>query len=195
VQPSAGPALPHARSRAGHWLATATALVAAIGAGVLVPHSDPFATITATATVTDSSREITPGAPDPAAARFPLQCAGAPVDVVSQVSADLDGDGRLDTVAVVRCDSPTGTPPSGMYVLSPGPTASSRPRVTGTLLEPSKGLSVKGLEVDGRTVAATLFGYSSDSVPRCCPDRSRGFTWDWRDGRFLTIPDPGVGSV
>jgi hypothetical protein len=117
------------------------------------------------------------------------------VDVVTQASADLDGDGRLDTVAVVRCGSPTGTPPSGMYVLSPGVTPAARPRVTGTLLEPSKRLSVKGLEVDGRTVAATLLGYSSDSVPRCCPDLSRDFTWNWHNGRFLTVPSPGAGTV
>ncbi|MCQ4082650.1 hypothetical protein NGB36_19075 [Streptomyces sp. RB6PN25] len=191
MQLSAGPDLPHARSRAGHWLATAAALAAAIGAGTFVPHSDA----SATATVTESSGDVTQGAPDPADARFPLHCGGVPVDVVSQASADLDGDGRLDTVAVVRCDSPTGTPPSGMYVLSPPATPASRPRITGTLLDPGKGLSVKGLEIDGRTVAATLLGYSSDSVPRCCPDLSRGFTWSWRDGRFLTLPDPGAGSV
>lgn len=191
MQPSAGPVLPHTRSRAGHWLATAAALAAAVGAGTLVPHSDA----SATARVTESSGDVTPGAPDPADARFPLDCAGAAVNVVSQASADLDGDGRLDTVAVVRCDSPTGTPPSGMYVLSAGAAPTSRPRITGTLLDPRKGLSVKGLEIDGRTVAATLLGYSSDSVPRCCPDLSRGFTWDWRDGRFLTVPGPGAGSV
>ncbi|MBV9024629.1 MAG: hypothetical protein JO362_12755 [Streptomycetaceae bacterium] len=180
-----------ARSRAARWLATAAALAAALGLGTLAPHTDP----SGTAPVMESSSSVTPGAPDPRAAHFPLQCAGVPVDVVSQLSADLDGDGRLDTVAVVRCDSPTGTPPSGMYVLSPGATASSRPRITGTLLEPSKGLSVRGLEINGRTVAATLFGYSSDSAPRCCPDLSRGFTWHWSDGRFLAIPDPGTGSV
>src|SRR2546426_563848 len=88
VQPSAGPDLPHTRSRAGHWLATAAALAAAIGAGTLVPHSDA----SATATVTEPSGDVTPGAPDPTAAHFPLQCAGAPVDVVSQASGDLDGD-------------------------------------------------------------------------------------------------------
>ncbi len=185
MQPSAGSDLPHTRTGSVHWLVTAAALAAVIGAGALVQPSNASASATAPAA----------HAPDAAAAHYPLRCPTATVDVLQAASADLDGGGRPETVAVVRCHTDFGTPPTGVYVLTAGAAPGAPPRVTATLLDPAQDLSVKDFAITGRTVSATLLGYSSDAVPRCCPDRARGFTWVWRDGRFLAIPGPHAGSV
>lgn len=186
MQPSAAPEQPHTRTQAVHWLATCVALAAVVMGVALAQPPGAAAT----------SEDVPVGAaPDPGAVRYPVQCAGAPVDVISRGSGDLDADGRTDTVAVVRCHTETGTPPSGVYVLSPAPDPGARPRIVATLVSPAQRLSLTGFMVAGHTVSATLLGYSSDQVPRCCPDLSRRFSWSWRDGRFLAAPGPHAGSV
>jgi hypothetical protein len=98
---------------------------------------------------------------------------------VHRRSGDLDGDRRPETVAVVRCDAGIGTPPSGIYVLT------APHRVVATLLEPGEGQNVTELAITRGAVTATLLGYSSDAVARCCPDRTLKVTWQWRNGKFL----------
>lgn len=117
------------------------------------------------------------------------------MDVVDQASGDLDGDGRPETVAVVRCHSETGTPPSGLYVLSADPAAGAAPRIVETLVDPEEQRSFKDLKIDGRTVRATVLGYSTDDVPRCCPDQMRDYSWEWRSGTYYEIPGPLANSV
>ena len=56
--------------------------------------------------------------------------------VTKKASGDLDGDGRPETVAVVRCDAGSGTPPSGVYVVTQPLTAGGAPRVVATLIDP-----------------------------------------------------------
>jgi hypothetical protein len=187
VQPSAGTVLPHTRARSVHWITTAAAVAAVVGAGTLVPTAD--------ATPSSTAHTASVKAPDPKAAHYPLDCAGAPVDVVDHVSGDLDEDGRPETVSVVRCHSETGTPPSGVYVLSAGATTGSAPRIIETLVNPKEKRSIKDLKLDGRIVRATILGYSSDSVPRCCPDQQRSYGWEWRAGTFYVIPGPLANSV
>ncbi|MGH3314161.1 MAG: hypothetical protein ACRDP3_26855, partial [Streptomyces sp.] len=106
--------LPHTRTRMVHWLSTAVALAAVVGASALIQPAD------ATARPTFSTAAGGP-APDPGKAHFPVDCgsgAAAKVDVTDQGSADFDGDGRSETVASVRCRSITGTPPNGLFVLA-----------------------------------------------------------------------------
>lgn len=186
MQPSAGPDLPHTRTHVAHWLATGVGLAAVVMVVALARPPGAAAT---------SAGAPGAGAPGATAVRYPLDCAGGPVDVVDHASADLDADGRTDTVAVVRCHTESGTPPSGVFVLSRGADPSAPPRIVATLLDPARKLSLTGLSVVGHTVSATLLGYSSDTVPRCCPDLSRKFSWVWRDGRFAARPGPHAGSV
>ncbi|MET9878190.1 hypothetical protein ABZZ36_26675 [Actinacidiphila glaucinigra] len=195
MQPSAGPALPHTRARSVHWITTAAVIAAVIGSAALV---QPAGASTGRAAADAKAAKTSPAAvapPDPRAAHFPLECAGAPVDVVDRASADLDGDGRPETVAVARCHSETGTPPSGLYVLSADPAAGADPRIVETLVDPKEQRSFKGLRIDGRTVRATVLGYSSDDVPRCCPDQQRDYSWEWRSGTYYEIPGPLANSV
>ena len=188
MQPSAGPALPHTRTRTVHWITTAAALGAIVAAGALVQPAD--------ASPTASKAPAAPvAAPDPKAASYPLGCAGSPVDIVSSVSGDLDADGRPETVAVVRCQADTGTPPSGVYVLSAPASAGGAPRIVETLVNPKDQRSITDFRLDGRTVRATVLGYSSADTPRCCPDLKRTYAWEWRQGRYVALPGPLANSI
>ncbi|RLL65920.1 hypothetical protein [Streptomyces sp. Z26] len=191
MQPSAGPGpLPHTRSRAVHWAATAVALAAVLGLSAAVQPSG------ATARTAPTGK-----APDPASARYPLGCPGdgrGTVDVLEHGAADFDGDGQRETVALVRCAAATGTPPNGMFVLAHADGARERPRIAATLLPPGEGMTADDFAVTpggAATVSATLRGYSSPDVPRCCPDRERKVKWRWKEGKFVLIPAPVAGSV
>ncbi|MBH1936679.1 hypothetical protein I5Q34_20765 [Streptomyces sp. AV19] len=183
MQPPAG--LPHTHSRPVHWLLTAVAVAAVLLGAALVDPGDDTATASAP----------TSAAPDPAAVRYPFDCGTAGVEVAHRAAADLDGDGRPETVAVVRCRSGAGTAPSGVYVLAPAAERGAMPRVTATLVDPAQRMSVTGFAVRGDVVSATLLGYSSANVPRCCPDRRRDVQWRWHDGKFALTAPPVAGRA
>ncbi|MDF9812257.1 hypothetical protein [Streptomyces sp. SPB162] len=190
MQPSAGPAHPHTRARPAHWISTAALLGAVIGAGALVQPAD------ASPDTSSRASEAPAGlAPDPSTAPYPLDCAGAPVVVVSRASGDLDQDGRPETVAVVHCPAEAGTPPTGVYVLAAGAAPGSPPRVVATLVDPAEERGIIGFGLQGRTIRATVLGYSSDTTPRCCPDQKRAYTWQWRSGRYYATPGALANSV
>ncbi|MEE1740842.1 hypothetical protein [Streptomyces sp. BE147] len=184
MQTSALPDLAHTDTKPVHWLATAAAMAAVVaGAGLLQPDS---ATATASASEhrTAARHGTAPAeAPDPAAVTFPLDCGTVGSVVARQAPGDLDGDGRPETVAVVHCAAGSGTPPSGVYVLTQGNGAA--PRVVATLVDPAQKMTVGDLAVRGGVVSATLLGYSSADVPRCCPDRQEKATWQWKGGAFV----------
>ncbi|MFD7294420.1 hypothetical protein ACFV9W_14130 [Streptomyces sp. NPDC059897] len=181
MQQSAVPELAHTTTRPIHWLATAAALAAVVAvSGFLKPDS-------ATAAQADhkapKDRPAAVAAPDPAAVRFPLDCGPVKTKVVRQAAGDLDGDGRPETVAVVRCDAGVGTPPSGIYVVTQ--PAGAEPRVVATLVEPKDNYSASTLAIEDGSVVAALDGYSSDSVPRYRPDVHEKAKWQWKDGAFV----------
>lgn len=192
MQPSAGPDLPHTRVRLTPWIATGTALAAVLGLAAVIQPSDA------------SARPGASSAPDPAKARYPVECpgpakgAGDAVDVLDKGAADFDGDGRTETVALVRCHSETGTPPSGIYVLAHPAETGGRPHVVETLVPTGEDMSAQDFRVGGpgtATVSVRLLGYSSRKVPRCCPDQERKVKWEWRDGKFALVPGAVAGSV
>ncbi|MEV0263390.1 hypothetical protein AB0I49_18935 [Streptomyces sp. NPDC050617] len=188
--PAPGTDPSHARTRPVHWIATAAALALVVAGAALVQPADATATTTAPRSGTPSG-----GAPDAHAARYPLDCGRTEVDVVEKGSADFDGDGRPETVAVVRCHAEAGTPPSGVYVLTPPAARGGRPKVAATLLDPAQRMSVMDFRVSDAAVSATLLGYSSKDVPRCCPDKQREVKWRWTDGKFALTALPAPGSV
>ncbi|MBN0045403.1 hypothetical protein JS756_15045 [Streptomyces actuosus] len=191
MQQSAVPELAHTHTRPIHWVATATALAGVMAlSGLLQPHP-----ARAAQTPGAADRTAAPAtAPTTAGVDFPLDC--GPVQAVVQKTAtgDLDGDDRPETVAVVHCDAPMGTPPDGVYVLTQAPGA-ARPRVVATLVDPKSRNTVTELAVHDGDVLATLLGYSSDDVPACCPDLKNRATWRWRNGAFLRSTPAGARSV
>ncbi|MFF1461281.1 hypothetical protein [Streptomyces sp. NPDC058330] len=184
MQTSALPDLAHTGAKPVHWLATAAAMAAVVAlAGLLQPEA-------ATATAQASEHATTAGngaapatAPDPAGVVFPLECGGAGQTVADRAPGDLDGDGRPETVVSVHCTAGSGTPPGGVYVLTQASGAA--PRVVATLVDPADNLTVTGLAVQDGTVSATLLGYSSTEVPRCCPDERESAAWTWKGSAFV----------
>ncbi|MEV6650601.1 hypothetical protein [Streptomyces sp. NPDC051219] len=183
MQTSEVPDLAHTRTRPAHWLATATAMAAVVAAAGLLQPDHATASQAGPGTVTAAGPA--PAAPDPAGVDFPLDCGGAKELVTKKGSGDLDGDGRPESVVVVRCEAGSGTPPSGVYVLTRQAAQGSDARVVATLLDPAERLSVGSFAVRDGLVTATLLGYSSEAVPRCCPDERRQIKWRWTDGKFL----------
>ncbi len=112
----------------------------------------------------------------------------------NRATGDLDGDGRPETVASVRCDAGSGTPPNGVYVLTQA-ADTKEPRLVATLVDPKDRLTVTDLTVSDGTVTATLLGYSSLDVPRCCPDVNERAKWQWKNGAFLRSTPAGAQSV
>ncbi|MEG3632041.1 hypothetical protein [Streptomyces poriticola] len=182
MQHPAVPDLAHTHTRPIHWVATATAVAAVVAlSSVLQPDA---ATAAQTAGTETRTAPAPTAPPDPAGVDFPLQCGPVAEKVQKQASGDLDGDGRPETVAVVHCDAPMGTPPDGVYVLTHGPD-NARPRTVATLVAPVDRRTVTDLTVRDGAVLATLLGYSSADVPSCCPDVKDDAKWQWQNGAFI----------
>ncbi|MEJ8645008.1 hypothetical protein WKI68_34805 [Streptomyces sp. MS1.HAVA.3] len=185
--------LAHTRTRPLHWLATATAMAAVIAAAGLV---QPATGSTPAATAAPAANGPQAAAPDAAAVTYPLDCKGAPQAVTATAQGDLDGDGRPETVAAVRCDAGSGTPPHAIYVLTQEPAEGARPRIVATLLDTPQRQTATELTVRDRTVTASLHGYSGPEVPRCCPDKKQLAKWRWSDGKFRQeLTDSAARSV
>ncbi|MBA2946428.1 hypothetical protein [Streptomyces himalayensis] len=189
MQQSAVPELAHSQTRPIHWLATATALAA------VVAGSSFFQPEAATAAQPGSHQSTPVEAPDPAAVDFGLNCGAARTVVEKKASGDLDGDGRPETVAVVRCDAGSGTPPNGIYVITQPTDANAQPRVVATLVDPQDHLTVSDFAVEDGAVTATLLGYSSPDVPSCCPDQQQKAKWQWKNGTFVRSTPAGALGV
>jgi hypothetical protein len=200
-QYSAVPELAHTTPRPIHWVATATALAGVVALSSVLQPSSATAAQTPVAGSGPKSPAATGPAdttpPDAAKADYPLDC-GPTVKLLVRMKAsgDLDGDGRPETVAVVRCDASMGTPPDGVYVLTQA-AGSATPRVVATLVDPKERLTVTKFAVrDGAVLASTL-GYSSLDVPSCCPDVKSKAEWRWSGdtGAFVRSTPAGSSTV
>ncbi|TPQ20464.1 hypothetical protein [Streptomyces sporangiiformans] len=192
MQQSVVPELAHTRSGPIHWVATAAALAGVIAAGSFLQPDR--ATAAQPGDVGTKTAAAVTAPPDPAGVDFPIECGPTKVIVQKKASADLDGDGRPETVAVVRCDALASTPPNGVYVLTQAADA-PKPRVVATLIDPKDRLTVSDFAVRDATVTATLLGYSSPDVPSCCPDTTERAKWQWKNGAFVRSTPAGAQSV
>ncbi|MER6675980.1 hypothetical protein [Streptomyces sp. NPDC000983] len=192
MQHSAVPELAHTHTRPIHWVATATAVAGVVALSSVLQPDHANAAQTAGAETRTAHTAVT--APDPDHADFPLECGPVKAIVVKKATGDLDGDGRPETVAVVHCDAPMGTPPDGVYVLTRA-TDTAQPRVVATLVDPRDRQTVSEFAVHDGTVEAGLLGYSSPDVPSCCPDITDHATWRWDDGTFIRSTPAGAQSV
>ncbi|MGW0122624.1 hypothetical protein [Streptomyces sp. NPDC003327] len=195
MQPSAAPDLvdlAHTHARPVHWLAIATATAAVVAlAGLLQPG--PAGATGAAGTPATAPRPAP--APEAAGAAYPLECGTVGHTVARYVSGDLDGDGNPETVAIAHCEAGSGTPPSGLYVLTRGKGAGAPARIVATLVEPDLRKSVTGLAIRDGAVEATLLGYSSPDVPSCCPDEKEQVSWRWEGGAFVRTAGAAARGV
>lgn len=184
MQHPAVPELAHTRTRPVHWVATAAALSCVIAMSSFL-QPDPATAAPSQTRSTHAGAPAPAAAPDPADAEYPLDCGPSKPVVQKKTAGDLDGDHRPESVAVVHCDAGSGTPPRGVYVITAPSAQDQKPRVVATLLDPKDGQSVSDLTLRHGAVTATLLGYSSRSVPRCCPDLVEQAKWQWNDGAFV----------
>ncbi|MYU22815.1 hypothetical protein [Streptomyces sp. SID8352] len=191
MQHPAVPDLAHTRARPIHWVATAAAVAGVVALSPLLAPGPATARHTAaTGTGTAPGRAAPPDAEGVA---FPLECGPVRAVVARKAVGDLDGDGRPETVAAVHCDAPMGTPPDGVYVLTRGDGGA--PRLVATLVDPAERRTVTRLAVRDGVVLATLLGYSSATVPSCCPDLSDDVKWRWGNGVFVREAAAGARGV
>jgi hypothetical protein len=190
VQQSAVPELAHTQTRPIHWVATATAVAGVMALSSLL-QPNPATAAQPAGQQTKAAHTAT--APGTAGLAFPITCGPVKAVVRKQASGDLDGDGNPETVAVVHCDAPMGTPPDGVYVITRA--SDGKPRVVATLLAPKTGDTVSDFAVRDGAVTATVFGYSSDDVPRCCPDITDHVKWQWKNGSFMRSTPAGTHTV
>lgn len=111
----------------------------------------------------------------------PLSCDGTGEKVESVHLGDLNGRPPSEAVVAVRCDAGAGSPPSGLYVYA---GRLGDVRLLGTLLRPEDDVLLTSVSVRGEVVTATGTTYSSDQVPRCCPDERFAGSWRWDGGTF-----------
>lgn len=178
---------PYGGDKPAHWISTAAVLTAVVGAAILLAP--------ASGNAADSPGGRSAQGPDPKAVHYPLDCAGLPVAIARQATGDLDRDGRAETAVAVHCQAAGGNPPHGIYVIAEGAGPSPTPRVVATLLDPLAKLTTAELAVREGQLSATVLGYSTDSVPRCCPDQKRKIIWEWDSGRFTPVPGPISGTT
>ncbi|MGX1371230.1 hypothetical protein RKD19_006589 [Streptomyces canus] len=189
MQQSAVPELAHTHTRPIHWVATATAVAGVVAlSSVLQPNP---ATAAQAAGPGARPAPVVTTAPDPAGVHFPLDCGPVKAKVQKRVSGDLDGDGRPETVVVVHCDAPMGTPPDAVYVITHAKDT-GEPRVVATLLSPKTRNTVTDFTLSDGAVLATLLGYSTSDVPSCCPDMKDQAKWQWKDGAFVRSTPAGT---
>ncbi|WP_370116713.1 hypothetical protein [Streptacidiphilus sp. MAP12-33] len=176
VQASEAPAttasrLPaHARSKPWHWLATVAGLGAVVGVALAVGPAG------AVQTGAEATAQPLPqgaaAAPDPAKARLPIDCGPLSVHIDQHFSAALPGAGTPVTVVAARCDAGAGSPPDGLYALEAGRATPIR------LLDPARRFTVRSMAMRGDgSIHATVVGYSSSTVPDCCPDLNETLSW------------------
>ncbi|MGW4564549.1 hypothetical protein ACWEN3_19745 [Streptomyces sp. NPDC004561] len=193
MQQSAVPELAHTHTRPIHWVATAAAVAGVVALSSFVhPGSATAAQPAAGTEVKSAPAAVAP--PGTTGVKFPLRCGPVKAVVVKKATGDLDGDGRPETVAVVHCDAPMGTPPDGVYVLTRSADGGAA-RVVATLVDPKDRVTVTDFAIRTGTVSATLLGYSSDAVPSCCPDMKTPATWRWNGNAFLRSTSSGAHTV
>lgn len=189
MQHSAVPELAHTHTRPIHWVATAAAVAGVVALSSLLQPRPATA-------AQPAGPDAKPAAAAPATTGvdFPLDCGPVKALVVKKATGDLDGDGTPETVAVVHCDAPMGTPPDAVYVLTHD-AGRTHARVIATLVDPKSRNTVTGLAVTDETVHATLLGYSTADVPSCCPDVKESATWQWKNDAFVRSTPAGARSV
>ncbi|WP_405610978.1 hypothetical protein [Streptomyces sp. NBC_00076] len=192
MQQPAVPELAHTHTRPIHWVATATAVAGVVALSSVLQPNPATAAQAADPQTKSAPAVITP--PDPADVDFPIECGPVKALVVKKATGDLDGDGRPETVAVVHCDAPMGTPPDGVYVLTRS-ADTGKPRVVATLVAPKDRKTVTDFALRDHAIVATLLGYSTADVPSCCPDVKDGAKWRWKNGAFVRSTPAGSHTV
>jgi hypothetical protein len=163
-----------------------------VAAAAVVATGCTHGTPGAAATVTQSPASTAPSPTgnvsalstvDWAKVTYPFDCGKVGYFVERSRLADLNGDGYLDAVVLVRCDAGAGSPPSGLYAFD-GTSSPRQPRLLATLMSPNDDRLAADFSIEDTTVVMVAHGYSSARVARCCPDETLQLRWTWHGSSY-----------
>lgn len=114
----------------------------------------------------------------------------SPAVSVRQVAYPVPVPGVQLAVVLVRCNSGAGTPPVAVYVYDRA-TSTGSPHLAGTLVTDGDGWQAATFGVNGATISLPVAGFSSGSLPNCCPDVRATLVWRWSGSKYeLVSPIP-----
>jgi hypothetical protein len=186
-------------------LAVAASVAAAVGVVVRLDSSGRHGVATTDSSVDSSTASSTTGASTTSTSVAPTTTSTIPAGVplqsvrwasvvypmapdcgvgmippvsVGQVAYAHPADGVEVAVVLVRCTVGAGTPPVVVYVYDAADSIGA-PHLMETLLRDTDGWQASDFRVDGATIALPVSGFSSRSLPNCCPDVQTTLRWSW----------------
>jgi hypothetical protein len=111
------------------------------------------------------------------------------VRVETMLEFDYTGDRINDAVVAVECVVGAGSPPSQLFAFA---ATRSGPRLTQVLIAWDVDFLIERVWriKMGRVLVVRGWAYSSDDLPRCCPDQKWEFGWEASRGRFIDYGEP-----
>ena len=109
-----------------------------------------------------------------------------PPVAVQQVAYADPEPGAHVAVVMVRCNAGAGTPVSTVYVYD-GATSPDTPHLAATLVSDRDGWQASTLTVDAATISLPVSGFSSSSLPNCCPDVNATLVWNWTGSSYQLV--------
>jgi hypothetical protein len=119
-----------------------------------------------------------------------------PPVLVAQVAYPAPAPGVQLAAVLVRCNVGAGTPPSALYIYD-GASSTRSPHLAAALVTDGDGWQAGNfsgadpLRVNGTSISLAVAGFSSTSLPNCCPDIRATLVWHWTGARYqLGSPIP-----
>lgn len=148
----------------------------------------PSTTTTTTPAVPTGTWAVPPSGVAWATVAFPVNdgCGPgqrSPWTVVQDTAMTPPGGPEL-AILLVHCQSTIGNAPDNLLVYDGATSAASPEYLTTLMAWPTQDYLASGFSVSGTTISIAVSGYSTTSVPRCCPNVHKTLQWTWANGNF-----------
>jgi hypothetical protein len=122
---------------------------------------------------------------------YPVDCGGQTTG--KAVAYPTPQPGTEVAIVLVSCVAGADNPPSAVLVYdNAGSTGRAHLRQTLVSYDDDWSPIAGGTSAAGANLSIQVVGYSSDSVPRCCPDLHTTLTWTWDGNKYVSVkPEPG----
>jgi hypothetical protein len=121
------------------------------------------------------------------AVTYPIAPRCAPVGVRgAQVVYPSPAPGAQLAAVLAECNAGAGTPPVVLYVYD-GASSPRTPHLAATLVSDSDDWQASTLTTSGATLRLPVRGFSSTSVPNCCPDVQTTLVWQWNGSGYRLV--------
>jgi hypothetical protein len=156
------------------------------------PSPSSPATSTSTSTEPPTTASTAPvGVPltsvDWQSVSYPLatRCAPVGVRVVQVAYPNPTGNTPLAAV-LVECNAGAGTPPVVLYVYD-GAVSTRQPHLASTLVSDTDEWQAASFSAAGTDLTMNVAGFSSATVPNCCPDVHTQLVWRWTGSGYQLV--------